>query len=311
MSQPLVSVVFLSYNQEKYVGKALESILNQTYRNLEVIISDDHSLDSSREEIHKVLRAYDGSKRIKVVDNKRNLGLSKNFNQCLSMCNGTYIAPAAGDDISYSDRISNAIYYLELEKSLSVVSFDDIVIDEDGKKISTDDKQRKLERYSLENLIKAQRVNISGASRVFRRTAYDTFGDLEESCPSEDSTYILRFLILGDALKIPSPGIQYRRHLASLSSLKNRYKMDFQSLYNQYFQDLSRAKVKGILTQKEFLKMEIWLSNHINYRDFLKEAVVSEKSIISLLELLLKKKMLLRDKLRAFRFFIRTCFRWG
>lgn len=96
MDTPLISIAVCTYNGEKFLAEQLESILAQTYKNIEVVIVDDGSVDNTLEIINKYAVADD---RIKVFRNKVNLGFNKNFEYALSLTSGALIAISDQDDI--------------------------------------------------------------------------------------------------------------------------------------------------------------------------------------------------------------------
>lgn len=96
------------YNGEKYLKEAIDSILRQTYRDFEFLIINDASRDSSRD----IILGYDDP-RIKLVDNKVNLGLTASLNKGLQLAKGKYIARMDADDISLQERFSNQIKYMD------------------------------------------------------------------------------------------------------------------------------------------------------------------------------------------------------
>ncbi len=104
--QPLVSIAMTTYNGEKYLSAQLDSILNQTYKNLEIIICDDCSTDDTRQ----ILTNYSKKdSRIKLFFNDKNLGYSKNFQKAISLCTGNFISLSDQDDIWIPEKISLGI----------------------------------------------------------------------------------------------------------------------------------------------------------------------------------------------------------
>ena len=99
MNQPLISVIMSTYNDELYIEESLQSILNQTLADFELIIYDDCSSDHTVEKI----RAFQDS-RIQLICNEENCGLTKNLNKGLRIAKGKYIARMDGDDISEQTR---------------------------------------------------------------------------------------------------------------------------------------------------------------------------------------------------------------
>ena len=105
---PKISVVMSAYNEEKYISEAIDSILNQTFQDFEFIIIDDFSTDNTA----KIIKSYN-DKRIKFLQNKKNLGLIKSLNLGLDTASGKYIARMDADDISIVNRFEKQIEFLD------------------------------------------------------------------------------------------------------------------------------------------------------------------------------------------------------
>ena len=105
---PLVSVVMPVFNEERYILDALKSILNQTYKNLEIIIVNDCSNDSSVSIINSL-----HDERLYIVHNQTKLGIAESLNKGLAIATGKYIARMDSDDISEPNRIEMQVRYLE------------------------------------------------------------------------------------------------------------------------------------------------------------------------------------------------------
>ena len=112
-SNHLVSVVLCTYNGEKYLEEQLNSIINQTYKNLEIIISDDCSTDSTI----SILEKYKHFNNFHIFLNKENLGFNKNFELAISRANGYYIALCDQDDAWDLNKIDILVSSID-EKSL-------------------------------------------------------------------------------------------------------------------------------------------------------------------------------------------------
>jgi len=106
-NQPLVSVILPVYNDETNIEKSINSILNQTYKNIELLIYNDGSNDSTQ----KIISNID-SPLIKIFSNDKNIGLTKALNFLISKSSGEIIARQDSDDISYLDRIEKQVDYL-------------------------------------------------------------------------------------------------------------------------------------------------------------------------------------------------------
>ena len=110
MSNDLISVIMSSFNSEKTIEESIQSILNQDYKNIEFLIVDDGSTDNTLR-IMKKLR--DKDKRIEIIENTRNIGLTKSLNQLLKISNGRYIARQDSDDLSFPYRLTRQINFLK------------------------------------------------------------------------------------------------------------------------------------------------------------------------------------------------------
>ena len=98
------------FNNEKSLNSAIESILNQSYKDFEFIIVDDGSRDNSLD-IVKLYAKKD--KRIKIIKNSINLGLAKSLNRAIQYSQGIFIARQDGDDISLPNRLEEQIKFLK------------------------------------------------------------------------------------------------------------------------------------------------------------------------------------------------------
>ena len=100
-------------NNESFVSKSIDSILNQTYRNFEFLIVDDFSDDNT----YKIIKEYEKKdNRIKVFKNDENLGLTKSLNNLITVAKGKIIARQDGDDISLKQRFLKQVNYFQSSK---------------------------------------------------------------------------------------------------------------------------------------------------------------------------------------------------
>lgn len=149
---PKVSVLMTVYNSEKYLGTAIQSVLNQTFADFELIILDDCSADSSW---GIVQRYASKDKRIVAIRNEKNLGGCENLNKGLRLIKGIYMARHDNDDWSFPDRLEKQFNYMETHPEVGIVGGAIEIIDTDGKRIgrrkynlSDADIRKKIFRYS-------------------------------------------------------------------------------------------------------------------------------------------------------------------
>jgi glycosyltransferase involved in cell wall biosynthesis len=129
MSHPLISVVLCCYNGEKFIEEQINSILNQTYSNLEIIISDDASTDSTPE----ILGRYQSNQKIKLHFHKQNIGPSQNFDFGMRQASGEFIACSDQDDIWLPEKIERL--HAAIEDS-SLIYSDSELVDENGNRLN-------------------------------------------------------------------------------------------------------------------------------------------------------------------------------
>lgn len=128
---PLVSIIIPCYNAEKYVESAVRSIMNQTYKNLEIILTDDCSTDGTFAILEK-LTVEDS--RIKLYKNETNLKIVKTLNKMIQLASGKYIARMDADDISLPERIEKQVEFLEENPDIAFCGTNAFIINENSKR---------------------------------------------------------------------------------------------------------------------------------------------------------------------------------
>lgn len=243
-TRPLVTYCLFCYNQESYIEEALNSALSQDYDNLEIVVSDDCSRDMTYDIVLKIISNYKGSHTIITNRNKENLGVAAHFSLIMDkFVHGQYVVLAAGDDISFSNRVSRSISLMN-EYHLNTITFNGDYIDKDGgiihkriyKSISG------VEIYTKDSLLKHDKIRVHGASRCFEKNIYDYFGPLNRQSPTEDTTMTMRALLLGRVGTCYESILYYRTHGNNLSNSSNMLKMDYKTISNQYRDDIDKMK---------------------------------------------------------------------
>lgn len=231
MISPLVSVLLSTHNQEKYLKEAIESILKQTYQNLEFLVVNDDSTDSTR----SILQKYN-DKRLIVIANKKKLGLTKSLNRALRLSKGKYIARMDGDDISTRDRLKTQITFLEKNRDIAAVGSWAQVIDDKGRKV----KIRRTPMGFKEINKEIPKLNpFIHSTLVFRAEVFKEIGPYDESFLfAQDYDLMLRITSRFKTANINKALLLYREHPKSVSSsemaqqLKMALKARFKALRN-------------------------------------------------------------------------------
>ena len=200
-----VSVLTPVYNTEKYVRQAIESILNQTFKDFEYIIVDDCSTDRTWEIVQEYAKR---DSRIKLYRNEKNLYIAANRNVCLSKANGKYIVWQDADDISMPQRIEKQFKFMEEHPEVGIVGgylqfFNDNSDKTTIRKYATDDKmlRKKIFRFSP--------VGQPGA--MVRKKCLDEVGAYDpETPPAEDLDMSFRIGKNYKFANIPEVVVKYR-----------------------------------------------------------------------------------------------------
>lgn len=251
MDQPLVSVIIPSYNHEKYVEQAIMSVINQTYKNIELIIIDDGSKDKSPYLIKELIDKVNSSKII--FETQDNMGLSRTLNKAVKMANGEFIAILASDDMYLPNRIEESVNVLSTAKpNVCAVYSDGFIIDENGRKISKYSHKFKvpLSKNTYKELL--LRDWIAALSVLYRKSSLFQCGLFDENIEIEDYDMLLRLAQLFKFDYIPKPLFLYRWH--GLNYSNDGIKMDDQlDLIIKKHKDLySYRKYKLALKNKDF-----------------------------------------------------------
>lgn len=113
MTQPLVSIHLMTYNQVKFIEDTIQSALDQTYEAIEIVVGDDGSTDGTTEIVERLAKAYpDKIKRAGGV----HVGINANANRILKACMGKYVAILNGDDLFHPDKIAKQVQWMEADQ---------------------------------------------------------------------------------------------------------------------------------------------------------------------------------------------------
>lgn len=192
-AQPLVSVVCLCYNQGQFVGDVIQSVWDQDYPNVELIIVDDGSTDNSKAVIQKKLEGTN----TQFIDLKENIGNCRAFNHGLKEAKGNYIIDLAADDILYPNRISEGLKGFTSDE-IGVNFCDVMLLNQEGESIRTHYKRNEqsdlLEKVPDGNIYTQliSRYFISPPSMMMRKSVFDELGGYDEGLSYEDFDFWVR-----------------------------------------------------------------------------------------------------------------------
>jgi glycosyltransferase involved in cell wall biosynthesis len=224
---PLVSIICLSYNHEDYVVEALNSVINQTYPNIELLIADDCSTDNSVEKIQNWLQHHT---KVHFLANEKNLGNTKTFNQLAKKATGEYIIDLAADDVLLPKCVEKQIETFQKTKykNLGIVYGNIIEINQDGaflRNYYTElDEPKSGDIYSM---VIGRTTKICSVSSMVKKSVYEKIGYYDEELAYEDLDLWIRASRLFDFEYFPEIVAKKRETPNSLSAhflYKNNFK---------------------------------------------------------------------------------------
>lgn len=190
--EPIVSVICICYNHATYVTATLESVLNQTYGNFELIIVDDASRDNSAEVISNFISNHS---HVRFISLKTNSGICKAFNTGFRECRGEFIIDLAADDLLEPDRLENGVnLFKTLDDTYGVIFGDAEWVDKNQQHLyfhserfphtsvpQGDIYQQLIEKYF-----------ICSPTMMFRRSVMESLNGYDESLTYEDFDFWIR-----------------------------------------------------------------------------------------------------------------------
>lgn len=213
-NKPLVTVVTPAYNAERFLSEAIESILNQTYENIEYILIDDASTDNTKDIINKYAKK---DNRIKTHFNAKNLNIGGVRNQGVKLAKGKYIAWQDADDISLPTRIEKQVEFMESNPKVGMCgSFIEFFEDNGNhhiRKYLTEDSEirKKMFRYAP----------AAEPASILRMECFKKAGEYDPTLPpAADIDMSFRIGQHYKFANIPEVLLRYRVHPQSATSQK-------------------------------------------------------------------------------------------
>lgn len=247
----LISYCLLSYNQEEFIEEAIQGALDQTYSNLEIIISDDASTDLTFEIIKSVVEGYRGSHKIILNQNERNLGIGAHFSKvCKTIAKGDYIITAAGDDISKLEHVKIAAKLMDSE-NVVMIDFNGEIIDNKTSIIGQRDLNYYKKKFTIKDYLKFNTIQSFAPGRIIKKELFQKFNLISSNCPTEDSVTVLRSLLLGGFLRVNEALVLYRKHDSNTSNINNLSKMSNMRIIAQYFEDVLHLYDNNFISDKK------------------------------------------------------------
>jgi glycosyltransferase involved in cell wall biosynthesis len=235
-AEPLISVALCTYNGERYLRQQLDSLLAQTYSNMEIVAVDDGSTDGTIE----LLREYESrDSRLRVFVNPRNLGFVRNFERAISLCQGQLIAPCDQDDIWLHHKLRTLANYLD---GHSMAYCDSELIDAEANSLGVN-MSRFWAMQDLNDPAALVLSNcVSGHAMLFRREL------LEEQRPLPTDVFHDWWLAMRAAARegvayCPQQLVRYRQHDRNVTNILRTHRKRARRIQGsrmKHFDDLSK-----------------------------------------------------------------------
>lgn len=218
-SSPLVSIIMPAYNAERYIGEAIDSIINQTYKNWELLICDDASTDKTAKIIDIYVRK---DSRITFFKNQYNLKLLKTRNFLLQHVKGSLITFQDADDYSCKTRIEKMVLEFGKNLDLGLLSTQVSYVDEAGNQLRVSHKPTTY--FEVRKKMYTHNV-VGGSIMMLRRTMLDLVGGAFRSyfdgLSYQDYDLSLLMAERFEAYSLPDVLYYYRQHPTSASKIVN------------------------------------------------------------------------------------------
>jgi glycosyltransferase involved in cell wall biosynthesis len=202
---PLISIAVCTYNGAKFLTKQLDTLVNQTYPNIEIVVVDDCSKDDTVTILNSYAVRYPN---IRITQNQQNLGYIKNFEKAITLCKGDYIALSDQDDIWDLDKIN--LLYNNMGDSMLIYHDSEFIDDQGkllGKKISDI-----VNMYSGDSPMPFFFFNcVSGHACMFKKELVKLYGPLNPDF-HHDWWIALVAAHYGNISYFDKPLVQYRQH---------------------------------------------------------------------------------------------------
>lgn len=242
----LVSVIIPAYNHEKYIQETIQSIIDQTYSNIELIVIDDGSKDSTWEKIQEMKQICENRFSRVVFESQQNQGTCQTLNKLINYTQGEYIYIIASDDIAKPNAIETEYQFLSRHKNFALCVGDNEFIDEKSKRCYWDTNQNivydklKAQYFTFGHFLQ-QAIPINFISKEFgrydklyqnnhvpngyliRKSIFARIGLYVPEAPLEDYWLMLQISKFAKMKFIDKILFSYRWH--STNTVKNREKM--------------------------------------------------------------------------------------
>lgn len=213
--KPLVSVIIPCYNHDKFVQESIQSVINQTYKNIELIVIDDGSKDSSVQVVQEMIRDCEERFTNFEFRHRPNKGVSATLNEAMEWCTGKYVALLASDDIIFTHKTQVQVDFLEKNEDITAVCGGVEIIDKNRN--VTEVKLKPERTYDFESII-MHKFELPTATQMIRLDALLEVGGFNPDIVLEDWYMWLKLSQIGKIHYLHQILASYRKHDSNFSN---------------------------------------------------------------------------------------------
>jgi len=253
MIKPLISVVIPCYNHEKFIQDSIQSVIDQDYKNIELIIIDDGSKDNSVLKIEEMLKSCKERFVRFEFGSRPNQGLSSTLNEALEWCQGKYFSVLASDDQMLPNKTKIQVEYLEKHNDVQAVMSSVNWINSNNEIIN----ERKLpyKEYGFEDIFLSKQ-SLYACTQISRLESVISVGGYKLGCVIEDWYMWLKLSELGKIVTLEETLVNYRLHddntikkgeiiYSGMTEIVDEYK--FHPLYLKAIKQIVWVRVAAII----------------------------------------------------------------
>ncbi|QLF94154.1 glycosyltransferase [Pseudomonas sp. ABC1] len=246
--QPLVSVIVASYNHGAYIEDCLNSVLDQTYPSVELLVIDDGSSDDSVERIERLCQA-----RPFDFIRQANQGLPRTLNAAIARSKGALIAPFGSDDIMLPERLAKQVAYMQGKPEVGICAGNVEVINSRGE-LAPKQRRAPADRMDFEKALMESPP--FAPTLLFRREALATVGGFDPEIPLEDLLVALKIAQAGYYIDtIDDVLVRYRMHDTNTSKNKRFMVENVLRTYSEFSDHPLYEKARARYINSTLLKL--------------------------------------------------------
>jgi GT2 family glycosyltransferase len=174
-SAPRVAVLISTYNDERFLAAAIDSVLAQTYSDFEIVVVNDASTDRSG-----AIAAGYRDPRVRVIENSENLGTGRSLNRGLAVIRSEYVAKLDADDVCFPQRLARQVAFLDAHPDVAAVGSQAVVIDAEERRVRRLESWYETTEWGIRWRRIFQNPLIHSATTFRRAIVWDVLGGYEE-----------------------------------------------------------------------------------------------------------------------------------